>query len=56
MERGLVLDALVDRNGGVHDGRLDDLALDHGLHLLVDVVVDVFAADCASGDFVVGGR
>jgi hypothetical protein len=55
VERGLVLDALVDWNGGVHDGWLDDLALDHGLHFLVDVVVDVFAADCAGGDFVAGG-
>lgn len=38
-----MLYALVDRDGGMDDGWLDDFALDYGLHLLIDVVMRVFA-------------
>lgn len=43
VEGGCVLNALVDRYGGVDDRWLDDFALDHGLYLLVDMVMRVFA-------------
>lgn len=40
---GLVLVNLVNRDGGVDNGRLNRLLLDDGLDVLVHVVVDVLA-------------
>jgi len=49
---GLVVVDFVDGLRGVHDRGLDSLLLDHGLDVLVDVVVDVLASDSAG--FAVG--
>jgi len=42
---GLVLVNLMDRNGGVDNGRLNRLLLDDGLDVLVHVVVDMLACN-----------
>jgi len=42
---GLVLVDLVNRDGGVDNGRLDRLLLDDGLDVLVHVVVDMLACN-----------
>lgn len=55
VERGLVVDALVDGDGGVNDGGLDDLALDDGLNDLVHVMVDVLGAEDLALDLLVRG-
>lgn len=47
-----VMDALVDRDGGVDDGGLDDFALDYWLNCFVDVVVHVLGFERCGFDFV----
>lgn len=48
MVLGLILVDFVDGDGGVYDGWLHSLLLDHWLDVLVDVVVDVLTSDGAS--------
>lgn len=56
VESGLMLDALVDWDGGVYNGRLDYLAFNYGLDLFVDVVVHVFTAHGASRELIARDR
>ena len=49
MVLSLVLVDFMDRVSGVHNGRLNSLLLDHGLDVLVYVVMDMLSCYCWSG-------
>lgn len=50
MEGRGVLDSFVDWNSGVDNGRLDNLTLDNGLNLLINMMVGVLAGDGSAGN------
>jgi len=52
---GLIVVNLMDRDGGVHYAGLNGLLLNNGLDGLVDVVVDVLAANGGGNTLAVGG-
>jgi hypothetical protein len=50
MESRGVLDSFVDWNSGVDNGGLDNLTLDNGLNLLINMMVSVLAGDSGAGN------